>query len=49
MVGSNKAIKAPRIRISLSIPLLSKPFDSLRSTLIAKAVPARKTKTGAQI
>ena len=47
IVGSSNAINAPRSSISLSICQLSMPRDTFRSTLIARAVPARKTKTGA--
>ena len=40
-------MKTPRISMSLSICAASMPLATLRSTLIASAVPARNTKTGA--
>ena len=48
-VGSNAAINAPLFRMFLSMSHAGCPLATLRSTLMARAVPARNTNVGAQI
>ena len=47
MVGSINAMIPPRMSMSLSMDQAAAPFATRRSTLRARAVPARKTNVGA--
>jgi len=48
-VGSRAAINAPLFSMPLSISQAGCPLETLLSTLMARAVPARNTNVGAQI